>query len=300
VHGTEHEPAARPERSDHPPHLGPDLVRRPVGEHVVRVHAAAEHEPVAEPALEPREVRHAAGGRLDRVEDVHPDLHEVVEQVVHVAVGVEQHLRRGPLADERDVVRVDRLEDPPVHRGRHQQANLRAQVVADLDHVHEVAALAQEPVHDPLAQALDLPQQRLGELRLRREVEQERVRALHGNARSSGNSSHGVAGCDRPSRAQPLRLGRRPRTVDPRHPARDMPRSPERRRLGHRVDARNHSPATLELAAAQSSMNGEWGSRAALRAYVAAGKRSSTPRTSAWRRLYVASSGRAVPSSGQS
>ena len=110
--------ASRRQRGDHPADLRPDVRWRAVGQDALRVDRAAEAEMVAMPALERGDIGHPPGRRLDGIQDVHPDLDEVVDEVGHVAVGVEEDacLRMGP--DERDVLGMDRLEDPAVHRGR--------------------------------------------------------------------------------------------------------------------------------------------------------------------------------------
>ena len=62
------------------------------------VDCAAEDQVVAESASSaPARFAHAPGGGLDRVEDVHADLDEVVDQVEHIAIGVKEDLGVGAL-----------------------------------------------------------------------------------------------------------------------------------------------------------------------------------------------------------
>lgn len=179
VDGTEHVAAAFAQDADDALDLVADLLRGAEGQDLQGVDGAAEDDVLAKLGLERLQVRHLARRGLDRVEDIHAHLDEVWDERQDVTVGVEHDFGPGVLFNEGNIVRVDGLEDGAVHLGRHEQAGVHAQVVADLDDVDVVAALAQEMSHEGLAQRGVLLQQGPGKIGALGHVHQELVHALH-------------------------------------------------------------------------------------------------------------------------
>ena len=107
-----------------------DFLRGAVGQHILRVYAAApEYQLVAVLFLEHACV-HALGGQLYRIDDIHTHVDKVVEQLDDTAAGVEEGLPVGvlvnPVAHALVIGFVQLLE----HVGRHKFCVLRAEVSA--------------------------------------------------------------------------------------------------------------------------------------------------------------------------
>ena len=157
--GRAREVSRRAEDADRPLDGAVDIVGAREGHRRLGADAAPEDQAIAELPLDLGDVQAL---RLDGVEDGDADVDEVGDDVTTVAVAVIADGKAGAgLARRPDDGRVPGLEPFPVHPRAHEHRLLRADVVADLEHVDarlgEAPGLERADGRDPVEEPLGEP-----------------------------------------------------------------------------------------------------------------------------------------------
>ena len=160
-----------------------------VGQHLLDVDRAVKADPLSVLFLESKGVAHALHHGLDRVDQIHPNLDQVIQDWQDGAVAVHQNLYMGGrFLDGLDLRPQAGLDELPEHPGRDQQRILCALIVGDSHHLHVWTHLLHIVAVHSVDDRRHLVQQRVGDLTVAHKVDKQLVIAaqLGGSLQDAG------------------------------------------------------------------------------------------------------------------